>query len=124
MAEVFARHNLGEAKLLPLDLYDRKRTVKFDQQLFALIPGNDRRTIDTEVTCKAIRPIRYTDPQRYMLGSLEYDYSEIATFDQPDDDIACWMDSQVSGTLFFDEALVKDLTAAGFADRFVLQKFI
>lgn len=122
VADIFVRHNLGDAQLRPMDLYDRKRTVKFDQQLFAFIPGNDRRTIDTGVKCSAIRAIRHTTPQRFMLGFASADMQEIGTLGQPDDDIACWMDNHVANTLFFSDALVNDLAAAGFENNFFLHK--
>lgn len=122
VADIFARHKLGDARLVPVDLYDSDNTTKFDDQAYLLVPRGARKTVETTEAVQGLRKIRYTNPPRFHLGGVTEDLSGLSdiTLDMPDDTPACWMDPQIANAVFLNTALVNDLQAAGHAKHFYL----
>ncbi|MCF2872371.1 hypothetical protein L0664_14950 [Octadecabacter sp. G9-8] len=120
VAKIFARHDLGETQLVPVDLYDRDNESKFDDQAFLLVPRGGQKTIDTTEAVSGLRKIRHTDPPRFFLGGVEADLSQLRTIQMPKNTPACWMDPNIPNALFLSGALVNDLHAAGHSKDFYL----
>lgn len=120
VATIFARHDLGETKLVPVGLYDRDNITKFEDKAFFLVPRGGQKTIDTTEPVAGLRKIRHTDPPRFWLGGVEADLSQLRVIDMPKCPPACWMDPRIPNALFLNNALVKDLQDAGHDKAFYL----
>lgn len=120
IADIFKRHDLGDTRLLPLDLYDIDMTTKLPEQLFALVPGGSQKTIDLAENNSGLQFVHFSDPPKYFLGAPNDDLTNLRAVDMPDDNIACWIDGAVPYAVFLSDALVSDLATAGLDQAFCL----
>ncbi|CAN0478053.1 unnamed protein product [Hapterophycus canaliculatus] len=120
VADIFSRHNLGDMKLVEMELYDRDNATKFDDRAFMLVPGGGRKTIDTTVNASGLKKVNSSNPPRYFLPSPNDELKDLRAMDLSEDGVACWVDPDVPYALFLNSVLANDLIAAKLNKPFYL----
>lgn len=79
VAEVFFGFDLGDATLVPFDLYEQNNATKIDVKVFALVSRSRRRTIDLD--SPNLRKVRYSNPPKFGLPFEPDAFSDLKVLD-------------------------------------------
>ncbi|KIC50094.1 hypothetical protein [Tateyamaria sp. ANG-S1] len=112
IANIFRQHNLGEAALLPVDIYDVDGLNTYDARAYLLAPGTFRPTLD--IRTSKLSKNRYASYPEFSVYREKETWHDLTPLTQPDDGLAVWWDDKIINSVFFSAALVSDLKGTGF----------
>ena len=118
-ADVVRSHNIGDAIISPVELYQNDQTTRISGDYFVLCPGNPTKTIDLENT-KGVKK-RYPRQELYKLP-LFFDDNSVITLSKGEISHDIWVDPLISGGPFFmSDRLADALENAGLRKAFRLR---
>ncbi len=120
VAAIFSRFDLGDATLVPFDLYEQDNTTQIDVKVFGLVSRSRLHTIDP--TSPDLRKVRYSDPQRYFLPTDKTAWTKVRLLDLPVDRPDYWGDPAIDDCIFLSSDLAEALVDAGLEKAFFLRK--
>ncbi|MBY5934823.1 hypothetical protein KUV51_17580 [Tateyamaria omphalii] len=99
IANILRQHNLGDAALLPVDIYDADGLNTYDERAYLLAPGTFRPTVD--IRASRLRRNRYASKPEFSLYYDAETWRDLTPLAQPDDGLAVWWDDKIINTVFF-----------------------
>lgn len=118
VAEIFSGFDLGDATLVPFDLYEQDNTTKIDVKAFALVSRSRLRTIDLD--SPNLRKVRYSNPPNFKMPLEPDDLANLKVLDLPADCPAYWADPRIDFSIFMNSDLANALVDAGYGTDFFL----